>query len=57
MSDLLVLVGRNVNKGGLVENVHSEGGVGQLHDVIGPDQVKSGLIFVHRVQDGQAVLV
>ena len=34
-----------------LEYVGPEGGVGELHDVAGPDQVEPGLVLVHRVQD------
>jgi hypothetical protein len=49
---LFVLVGRNCDEFGLLEDVGPEGGVGQLHDVVGPHQVESRLVLVHRVQDG-----
>ena len=34
-----------------LEDVGSEGGVGQLEDVAGPHQVEPGLVLVHRVQN------
>ena len=52
LGDLLVLVCSDSNKLSLPEDVGPEGGVGQLHDVAGPDQVEAGLVLVHRVQDG-----
>jgi hypothetical protein len=50
-SYLFVLVGSDCNKFGLLENIRSKGGVGQFEDVIGPDEVEPGLVFVHRVED------
>ena len=34
-----------------LEDVGPEGGVRQLEDVAGPDQVEPRLVLVHRVQD------
>ncbi len=48
----LILVGGDSKELTLPEDVRPEGGVGQLHDVAGPDQVEAGLVLVHRVQDG-----
>ena len=52
LGDLFILIGRDSNESGLVEHISPEGGVGQLHDVTGPDQVEAGLVLVHRVEDG-----
>ena len=52
LGDLLVLVGGDGDELGLLEDVRPEGGVGQLDDVVGSDEVKSRLVLVHRVQDG-----
>ncbi len=49
---LFVLVGCDGDELTLLEDVRPERGVGQLHDVAGADQVKAGLILVHRVEDG-----
>ena len=35
-----------------LENIGPEGGIGELEDVVGSDEVKSRLVLVHRVQDG-----
>ena len=51
LGDLLVLVGGDPDKLALLEDIGSEGGVGQLHDVTGPHQVEPGLVLVHGVQD------
>ena len=49
---LFVLIGRDGDKLCLLEDVGPEGGVGQLEDVVGPDQVEPGLVLVHRVEYG-----
>ena len=49
---LLVLIGGDGDELGLLEDVRSERGVGQLDDVVGSDEVKSRLVLVHRVEDG-----
>ena len=51
LSDLLVLVGRDPDELGLLEDVRPERRVGQLQDVVGADQVKAWLVLVHGVQD------
>lgn len=51
INHLFVLVGSDCNKFGLLKNVGSKGGVGQFEDVVGPDEVEPGLVFVHRVED------
>ena len=51
LCDLLVLVGGHGDELGLLEDVGSEGGVGQLENVAGPHKVEPGLVLVHRVQD------
>ena len=51
LGNLLVLVGGDPDELALLEDIGSEGGVGQLHDVAGPHQVEPGLVLVHRVQD------
>ena len=48
---LLVLIGGDPDEVALLEDIGSEGGVGQLHDVTGPHQVEPGLVLVHGVQD------
>ena len=48
---LLVLVGCHSDKLRLLEDVGPEGGVGELEDVVGPHQVESRLVLVHRVDD------
>lgn len=48
-TDLLVLVGGDGDEFGLLEDVGPEGGVRQLEDVVGPDQMKPWLVLVHRV--------
>ena len=35
-----------------LEDISPEGGVGQLEDVVGSDQVKPRLVLVHRVDNG-----
>ena len=52
LSDLLILISRHSNELGLLEHVGPEGGVGQLEDVAGSDQVEPRLVLVHRVEDG-----
>ena len=47
LGDLLVLVGRDPDELGLLEDVRPEGRVGQLHDVVGPHQVEPRLVLVH----------
>ena len=49
---LVVLVGSDGDEVGLGEHVGAEGAVGQLEDVVGPDDVEPGLVLVHGVQDG-----
>ena len=51
LGNLLVLVGGDPDELALLEDIGSEGGVGQLHDVAGPHQVEPGLVLVHRVQN------
>ena len=51
LGNLLVLEGRDRDEAALLEDVGSEGGVGQLEDVAGPHQVEPGLVLVHRVQN------
>ena len=51
LSDLLVLVGRDSDELGFLEDVSPERRVGQLQDVVGANQVKARLVLVHRVQD------
>lgn len=48
---LLVLVGGDCHELGLGEDVGPEGAAGELQHVVGLDDVKSGLVPVHRVQD------
>ena len=48
---LFVLVGGYGEELCLLEDVGSEGGVGQLEDIVRPHQVEPRLVFVHRVQD------
>lgn len=57
LCNLFILISRHANELGLFEDIGPEGGVRQLKDVVGPDQVKSWLIFVHRVQYRQSVLI
>ena len=52
LSDLLILISRYSNELGLLEHVGPEGGVGQLEDVVGSDQMEPRLVLVHRVEDG-----
>ena len=52
LCNLFILISRHANKLGLFEDVGSEGGVGQLEDVVGTDEVEPWLVLVHRVQDG-----
>ena len=52
LSDLLILISRHSDELGLLEHVGPEGGVGQLEDVAGSDQVEPRLVLVHRVEDG-----
>ena len=51
LSDLLVLVGRDSDELGFLEDVSPERRVRQLQDVVGANQVKARLVLVHRVQD------
>ena len=51
LGNLLVLIGSDPDELALLEDIGSEGGVGQLHDVAGPHQVEPGLVLVHRVQN------
>ncbi len=48
---LFVLIGGDSHKAGLLEHVCPEGTVRKLQDVIGLDEVKARLVFVHGVQD------
>jgi len=48
---LFILVCGDGDELGFLEDVGSEGAVGQLEDVVGPDQVEPRLVLVHRVQD------
>ena len=48
---LFVLVGSDRQELRLLEHVCPEGGVGQLQDVVGPNEVEAGLVLVHGVQD------
>lgn len=52
MRYLLVLVGCDCHELGLREDVGPEGAAGELQHVVGLDDVKSGLVSVHGVQDG-----
>ena len=52
LCNLFILISRHADELGLFEDVRPEGGVGQLEDVVGADQVEPGLILVHGVQDG-----
>ena len=47
LCDLLILIGSHSNELRLLEHVRPEGGVGQLQDVIGSDQVEPRLVLVH----------
>ena len=47
----LVLICCDCDELALLEHVGPEGGVGELEDVAGPDQVEPRLVLVHRVQD------
>lgn len=47
----LVLICCHCDELALLEHVGPEGGVGELEDVAGPDQVEPRLVLVHRVQD------
>ncbi len=49
---LFILVGRDRDELRLLEHISPEGGVGQLEDVVGPDQVEPRLVLVHRVENG-----
>lgn len=49
---LVVLVRSNSNEISLGENVGSERAVGKLQNVVGSNNVKSWLVFVHGVQNG-----
>ena len=40
-----------------LEDVGPEGGVGQLQDVIGPDEMEARLVLVHRVDNGLGGIV
>lgn len=46
-----VLVSRHRNELGLFKHVRPERRIRQLQDIVGPHQVKPGLVFVHRIQD------
>ena len=35
-----------------LENIGPEGGIGELEDVVGSDEVKAWLVLVHRVHNG-----
>ena len=35
-----------------LENIGPEGGIGELKDVVGSDEVKAWLVLVHRVHNG-----
>lgn len=52
---LLVLVGCDCHELGLGEDVGPEGAAGQLEQVVGLDDVQSGLVPVHGVQDALQV--
>ena len=52
LCNLFILISRHADELGLFEDVRPEGGVGQLEDVVGADQVEPGLVLVHGVQDG-----
>lgn len=50
--DLLVLVGCDCHELGLGEDVGPEGAAWELQHGVGFDDVESGLVSVHGVQDG-----
>ena len=50
LCNLFILISRHANELGLFEDIRPEGGVGQLEDVVGPDEVEPGLVLVHGVQ-------
>ena len=47
LRDLLILISRHSDELTLLEDVRPEGGVGQLEDVAGSDQVEPRLVLVH----------
>ena len=51
LTNYLASSARVICRAGYLEDVGPEGGVRQLEDVAGPDQVEPRLVLVHRVQD------
>lgn len=49
-TNLFILIGGDCDELGLLEDVRPEGGVWQLQDVVGADQVEPRLVLMHRVQ-------
>ena len=48
---LFILIGSDSDELGLRESISPEGAEGELHYVVGPDDVKPELVFMHRVQN------
>ena len=51
LSYLFILVCRDTNKSGFFKNICSKCRVGQLKNIGSTNQMKSWLVFVHRIQD------
>lgn len=48
---LIVLISCDSDEVSLREHVSPERAVGELQDVVGPHDMKPGLVFMHRIQD------
>lgn len=51
-SYLIILISSHCNKISLWEHIGPESAIGELQNVIGSHNMKPGLVFMHRVQDG-----
>ena len=49
---LVILISGHGDEIRFGENVSPEGAVREFENIVGPHDVKAGLIFVHRVQNG-----
>ena len=49
-TNLFILISRDGDEFRLLEDISAKRAVGQLEDVIGPHQMESRLVLVHRVQ-------